>query len=404
MSKDTPANLYLVDGSAYIFRAYHALPSLTRKSDGLPIGAVSGFCNMLYKLIEDARADAAVDYFAVILDAARETFRNEIYPDYKGNRPPAPEDLVPQFPLIRDASRAFGLPTIEMDGFEADDIIASYARIARKAGVHVTIVSSDKDLMQLVGDGVEMLDPMKQRRIGPDEVVEKFGVGPDKVIEVQALCGDSTDNVPGVPGIGVKTAAQLITEYGDLENLLAHVGEIKQPKRRQNLEEYAELARISKELVTLKQDVPLELDLDALKLSNTDPEELFPFLEQMEFVRLAERIRAKQGDAGGGNGAAAAMAEPAPGETEYVCVQSLRSWSAGSKQPRGPAPWRWTRRPPRSMPCRPTSSASRFPLCRARPATCRSVIPATVPMANWRWTATPPGRPIRSRARRRSSV
>ena len=323
MSKDTPANLYLVDGSAYIFRAYHALPSLTRKSDGLPIGAVSGFCNMLYKLIEDARADAAVDYFAVILDAARETFRNEIYPDYKGNRPPAPEDLVPQFPLIRDASRAFGLPTIEMDGFEADDIIASYARIARKAGVHVTIVSSDKDLMQLVGDGVEMLDPMKQRRIGPDEVVEKFGVGPDKVIEVQALCGDSTDNVPGVPGIGVKTAAQLITEYGDLENLLAHVGEIKQPKRRQNLEEYAELARISKELVTLKQDVPLELDLDALKLSNTDPEELFPFLEQMEFVRLAERIRAKQGDAGGGNGAAAAMAEPAPGETEYVCVQSL---------------------------------------------------------------------------------
>jgi len=313
-------HLYLVDGSGYIFRAYHALPSLTRKSDGLPIGAVSGFCNMLYKLVEDARADGAVDYFAVILDAGRETFRNEIYADYKANRPPPPEDLIPQFPLIRDASRAFGLPTVEMAGFEADDVIATYARLAREAGLTVTIISSDKDLMQLVGDGVEMLDPMKQRRIGPDEVKERFGVGPDKVIDVQALCGDSTDNVPGAPGIGVKTAAQLIDAYGDLDTLLERAEEIKQPKRRQNLMENAELARLSRELVTLRDDVPLGDDLDELLLPAFEPEPLFEFLDEMEFERLAGRIRAKLSEAGG---EAVPATPPEPGEAAYECVQTL---------------------------------------------------------------------------------
>jgi DNA polymerase-1 len=321
-------HLYLVDGSAYIFRAYHALPPLTRKSDGLPVGAVSGFCNMLHKLIEDALADAEVDYFAVILDAARETFRNKIYPEYKANRPPAPEDLVPQFPLIRQASRAFGLPTIEMAGFEADDVIASYARQAREAGMTVTIVSSDKDLMQLVGGGVEMLDPMKQRRIGPDEVVEKFGVPPEKVIDVQALCGDSVDNVPGVPGIGIKTAAQLIGEYGDLDNLLAHAEEIKQPKRRQNLIENAELARVSRELVTLKQDVPLAEGLEGLRFEDYDREALFAFLEEMEFRTLLNRMQAQLGAPA--DAPAVPQAAP-PAESEYVCVQdmgTLEKWIA----------------------------------------------------------------------------
>jgi len=323
-NKAAGRHLYLVDGSAYIFRAYHALPALTRKSDGLPIGAVSGFCNMLLKLVEDAKADAEVDYFAVILDAARETFRNEIYPEYKANRPPAPEDLVPQFPLIRDASRAFGLPTVEMAGFEADDVIATYARLARQAGMRVTIVSSDKDLMQLVTDGVEMLDPMKQRRIGPDEVKERFGVGPEKVIDVQALCGDSVDNVPGVPGIGVKTAAQLIEEYGDLDTLLSRAEEIKQPKRRQNLIENAELARVSRELVTLKQDVPLELSVDQLHFVDYEPATLFGFLEEMEFHKLLSRLRAREAEAGNGAAASApASTAPPPGETSYECVQSL---------------------------------------------------------------------------------
>jgi len=219
MSETPQRHLYLVDGSGYIFRAYHALPPLSR-SDGTPTGAVAGFCNMLNKLVEDAEADADVDLFCVVFDAARETFRNEIYPDYKANRPPPPEDLVPQFALIKDASRAFNLATVELAGFEADDVIATYARRAREAGIRVTIVSSDKDLMQLVTDGVEMLDPMKTRRIGPDEVVERFGVGPDKVVEVQALAGDSTDNVPGVPGTGEKMATLLISEYGSLDVLL----------------------------------------------------------------------------------------------------------------------------------------------------------------------------------------
>ena len=225
--------IYLIDGSGYIFRAYHALPRLTRK-DGTPTGAVSGFCNMLAKLVNDVADEGGLDHIAVIFDASRDTFRNEIFSDYKANRPPAPEDLVPQFPFFRTAVRAFNMPCLEMDGYEADDLIATYTKQALASGYDVAIVSSDKDLMQLVQDGVVMRDPIKGLKpIGTDEVFAKFGVTPDKVIEVQALAGDSVDNVPGVPGIGVKTAAELINTYGDVDNLLAHAEEIKQPKRRE---------------------------------------------------------------------------------------------------------------------------------------------------------------------------
>src|SRR6202035_5490559 len=232
-------HVFLVDGSSYIFRAYHALPPLNRKSDGLQVNAVLGFCNMLWKLLRDMPPDNRPTHLAIIFDKSEVTFRNKLYPDYKAHRPPAPDDLIPQFAFIREAVRAFDLPCIEQAGFEADDLIATYVRLACEAGARATIVSSDKDLMQLVNDCVVMLDTMKDRRIGPAEVVEKFGVPPDKVIEVQSLIGDSTDNVPGVPGIGVKTAAQLIIEYGDLETLLARAGEIKQEKRRQSLVENA---------------------------------------------------------------------------------------------------------------------------------------------------------------------
>ena len=237
----TPRQVYLIDGSGFIFRAFHALPPMTRP-DGTPVNAVYGFISMLMKLLDEADAD----YFAVIFDKRRRTFRNDIFPDYKANRPDPPEDLVPQFPLIRNATRAFSLPCIEEPDVEADDMIASYARAATRKGWDVTIVSSDKDLMQLVRPGVVMMDAMKDKIIGPGEVMEKFGVGPDKVIEVQALAGDSSDNVPGISGIGVKTAAQLINEYGDLETLLERAGEIKQPKRRENLINEAEAARISR--------------------------------------------------------------------------------------------------------------------------------------------------------------
>ncbi len=220
--------LYLVDGSGYIFRAYHALPPLTRKSDGLPTGAVAGFCNMLWKLMTDMKASPdAPTHLAVVFDKSEHTFRNELYSEYKAHRPPAPEDLIPQFPLVREATRAFGVPCLEIGGYEADDIIAAYACQVRDSGGEVVIVSSDKDLMQLVGGPVSMFDPMKNVRIGPAEVFEKFGVTPDKVVDVQALCGDSVDNVPGAPGIGIKTASALINEYGDLETLLARAGEIK---------------------------------------------------------------------------------------------------------------------------------------------------------------------------------
>ena len=237
-------HLHLIDGSAFIFRAYHALPPLTRKSDGLPVGAVAGFCNMLWRYVQTDDGHTAPTHAAVIFDHSSKTFRNEIYPAYKAQRPEPPEDLRPQFPLTRDATRAFNIACIETEGYEADDIIAAMACAARNAGGTATIISSDKDLMQLIGDGVDMLDPIKNKLIGPDEVFEKFGVGPDRVVDVQALAGDSVDNVPGAPGIGIKTAAQLITEYGDLETLLARAEEIKQPKRRQTLIDHADQIRV----------------------------------------------------------------------------------------------------------------------------------------------------------------
>lgn len=291
-------HLLLVDGSGYIFRAFHALPPLNRKSDGLPVGCVQGFCNMLFKLTQDLDGDDAPTHMAVIFDHSGKTFRDQIYDQYKAHRPPAPEELVPQFPLTRSATRAFSIPAIEMEGWEADDIMATYACMAKGAGWKVTIASSDKDLMQLVEpDGsIRLLDTIPRpgqpplRWIGPEEVMTKFGVTPDKVIDVQALCGDSVDNVPGVPGIGVKTAAELITTYGDLENLLAHAEEIKQPARRQKLIDNAELARISKKLVTLEQKVPVEIDLDGLIRQPIAPATLFPFLKAMEFATITKRL------------------------------------------------------------------------------------------------------------------
>ncbi|TDI61617.1 MAG: DNA polymerase I [Alphaproteobacteria bacterium] len=291
-------HLFLVDGSGFIFRAYHALPPMTRR-DGTPVNAVYGFCNMLIKLLEDANEFEQPSHFAVIFDAGRKTFRNDIYPEYKAHRPPAPEDLVPQFDLIRQAVKAFNVPSVEMKGFEADDIIATYARMGREAGAEVTIVSSDKDLMQLVGDGVTMLDTMKNRRIGVAEVIEKFGMGPEKVIEIQALAGDSADNVPGVPGIGVKTAALLLEEYGDLETLLARAGEIKQTKRRENLLEYADLARLSLELVTLRQDVPVEEGLDALVNRPLDIDKLLAFITEQDFKSMRSKLVSKYGNGSG---------------------------------------------------------------------------------------------------------
>lgn len=284
-------HLVLVDGSTFIFRAYHALPPLTRKSDGLPVGAVSGFCNMLFKLTEDLKGDDKPTHMAVIFDYSGKSFRNSIYPEYKAQRPPAPEDLIPQFPLTRTATRAFSVMSIEQEGFEADDIIATYATMAREAGGRATIVSSDKDLMQLVDEKqVRMLDTLKTKWIGPDEVFEKFGVTPDKVIEVQSLCGDSVDNVPGVPGIGIKTAALLIQEYGNLETLLSRAEEIKQNKRRESLIEFAEQARISHTLVTLKTDVPVAHSLQDLALQPMDPKALIPFLKAMEFNTFLRRV------------------------------------------------------------------------------------------------------------------
>src|SRR6478609_9258026 len=262
-TQDGPkVRLYLVDGSGFIFRAFHALPPLTRKSDGLPVGAIAGFCNMLWKLLRDMPKDEAPTHLAIVLDKSEITFRNKLYPDYKAHRPEAPADLIPQFPLIREAVLAFDLPCIEQGGFEADDLIATYVREGAERGATVTIVSSDKDLMQLITDKVVMYDTMKDRRIGIPEVIEKFGVPPEKVVEVQALAGDSVDNVPGVPGIGIKTAAQLITDYGDLETLLKRAGEIKQPKRRESLIEHAEKARISRKLVQLDDHVKLDTPLD----------------------------------------------------------------------------------------------------------------------------------------------
>jgi DNA polymerase-1 len=289
----TPAkgdHVFLVDGSGYIFRAYHALPPLNRKSDGLQVNAVLGFCNMLWKLMRDMPPDNRPTHLAIIFDKSEVTFRNKLYPEYKAQRPPAPDDLIPQFALIREAVRAFDLPCLEQSGFEADDLIATYVREACERGATATIVSSDKDLMQLVTDCVSMYDTMKDRRIGIPEVIEKFGVPPEKVVEVQALAGDSVDNVPGVPGIGIKTAAQLITEYGDLETLLKRAPEIKQPKRRESLIEHADKARISKQLVQLDDRVNLDVPLDDLAVHEPDSRKLIAFLKAMEFSTLTRRV------------------------------------------------------------------------------------------------------------------
>jgi DNA polymerase-1 len=283
-------HVFLVDGSSYIFRAYHALPPLNRKSDGLQVNAVLGFCNMLWKLLRDMPKDDKPTHLAIIFDKSEVTFRNKLYPDYKAHRPPAPDDLIPQFALIREAVKAFDLPCLEQIGFEADDLIATYVRQACERGATATIVSSDKDLMQLVTDCVTMYDTMKDRRLGIPEVIEKFGVPPKKVVEVQALAGDSVDNVPGVPGIGVKTAAQLITEYGDLETLLARATEIKQPKRRETLIENAEKARISRQLVLLDDKVALDVPLDDLAVQEPDARKLVAFLKAMEFTTLTKRV------------------------------------------------------------------------------------------------------------------
>jgi DNA polymerase I len=298
-------NLYLVDGSGYLFRAYHALPPMTRP-DGTPINAVYGFCRML---VADLLDKPEVDHVAMILDSSEVTFRNQIYNKYKANRPPPPDDLIPQFPLIREAAKAFNITVCELDGYEADDLIATYARMAVEAGATCTIVSSDKDLMQLVRPGVEMMDPIKKTKIGPEAVMEKFGVAPDKVVEVQALAGDSVDNVPGVPGIGVKTAAQLINEYGDLETLLARAGEIKQPKRREALIANAELARISRKLVQLRDDVPTPAEPESFDKRKPDPNVLLPWLELQGFKSLLNRFTGELGEA---TAPVAPAATPAP--------------------------------------------------------------------------------------------
>ncbi len=287
---DRKNELFLIDGSGFIFRAFHALPPLTR-ADGTPVNAVLGFTNMLVKLITDMH----VPNIAVIFDAKRKNFRNDIYPDYKANRSETPPELIPQFPLIREAVEAFSIPSIELEGFEADDLIATYAKLALTKGIPVTIVSSDKDLMQLVQDGVRMFDPMKYKYMGADEVMEKFGVTADKVVDVQALAGDASDNVPGVPGIGVKTAAQLINEYGDLETLLARAPEIKQQKRRESLIEHAELARISKKLVLLDENVKVPVGIADLKIKKPDTAKLYGFLQTQGFKSVLARMEKQFG-------------------------------------------------------------------------------------------------------------
>ncbi|MGR3761007.1 DNA polymerase I [Roseobacteraceae bacterium NS-SX3] len=336
-------HLHLIDGSAFIFRAYHALPPLTRKSDGLPIGAVAGFCNMLFKQVEDNKGPDAPTHVAVIFDHSGKSFRNDLYDQYKANRPPAPEDLVPQFPLTRDATRAFNIACKEIEGFEADDIIATLACQAREAGGRVTIISSDKDLMQLVGGGVEMLDAMKNKRIDADGVAEKFGVGPDRVVDVQALAGDSVDNVPGAPGIGIKTAALLINEFGSLEELLDRAEEIKQPKRRQTLIEKREQIEMSKRLVQLDCGMALDFTLDDLELQEPDKETLLGFFAEMEFRTLSKRAADKFGveapvipDAPAKAEDAAPAAEDVPFDAQkYECVrdaEALQKWIAAIRE------------------------------------------------------------------------
>ena len=345
LTQDGPAvRLWMIDASAYIFRAYHALPPLTRKSDGLPVGAVQGYCNMLWKLIRDMKGDDGPTHLVAIFDHSEKTFRNDMYDLYKANRSAPPEDLIPQFPLVREATAAFGVHCIELPGYEADDLIATYACKARDAGGEAVIVSSDKDLMQLIGPSVVMWDPMKERRLAEEAVFEKFGVTPDKVVEVQALIGDSVDNVPGAPGIGPKTAAQLLGEYGDLDTLLARAHEIKQPKRRETLIEHADQIRLSRELCRLDCEAPAPEPIDDFAIRDPDPEALAAFLDKMEFRSLRSRVG--DGKAPAKNGASAFVARPrvpsapvatprygqvaaGPAEAQavdtdaYVCVQTL---------------------------------------------------------------------------------
>ncbi len=292
-------HFYLIDGSGYIFRAYYALPPLTRKSDGMPTGAVSGFCNMLFKLLEDSKSNENKEkptHFAVIFDSARKNFRNEIYSEYKGNRADAPDDLIPQFEYIRKSVQAFNLPSIELINYEADDLIATYSEQAIKAGAKVTIVSSDKDFMQLYKKNIRIYDPMKNKYISEEDIDKKFGVTPDKVVDVQALAGDSSDNVPGVPGIGIKTAAELINQFGNFENVLKKADQIKQNKRRESLIENKDKATISKKLVTLKKDVPVKNEITEFDLKNIDKDKLYTFLREMEFNRLLSSVISTYGE------------------------------------------------------------------------------------------------------------
>ena len=294
-------HFYLIDGSGYIFRAYYALPPLTRKSDGLPVGAVSGFCNMLFKLLEDAKSEDNKErptHFAVIFDSARKNFRNEIYSDYKANRSDAPDDLIPQFDFIRKSVLAFNLPSIEQLNYEADDLIATYVDQINKIGAKTTIVSSDKDLLQLYGKNTRIFDPMKNKFLGIDDIKIKFGVKAEKIIDVQALAGDASDNVPGVPGIGVKTAAELINTFGSLEELLKNAHTIKQNKRRETLLESKDKAIISKKLVTLKKDVPVKDKLEDFVLKKVNKDKLYSFLREMEFNRLLSSVISTYGEIG----------------------------------------------------------------------------------------------------------
>lgn len=320
--------VYLVDGSGFIFRAYHSLPPLTNP-EGTPVGAVYGFTNMLLKLIEDIEADHDTDYIAVLFDTKRKTFRNDIYEAYKANRPEPPEDLVPQFPLVREATKALGLPSVEVEGFEADDLIATYADEAKKQGLEVVIVSSDKDLMQLIEEGVGMFDAMKNRKIGEEEVIKKFGVGPGKLLDAMGLIGDTSDNIPGVPGIGPKTAAELIKEYGSLEALLEKAEEIKQKKRRENLLEFADQARMSKELVALRHDVPVPVTLDELQYRPPDPEAMIRFLKEQGFKSLVTRMKQRFDIQGEDESANPKNLSPKQQTREYTLVQdelALKAW------------------------------------------------------------------------------
>jgi DNA polymerase I len=340
-----PLRLWMIDASAYIFRAYHALPPLTRKSDGLPVGAVQGYCNMLWKLIRDMKGEDGPTHLVAIFDHSEKTFRNELYDQYKANRSDPPEDLIPQFPLVRDATKAFGVACVELPGYEADDLIATYACRARDAGGEAVIVSSDKDLMQLIGPRVVMWDPMKDRRLAEEAVMEKFGVTPDKMIDLQALVGDSVDNVPGAPGIGLKTAAQLLDEYGDLDALLARAGEIKQPKRRETLIKHRDQILLSRKLVALTCDAPAPEPIEDFVVRDPDPEVLGAFLDEMEFRSLRSRVGDGKAPAKEGSAFAArpkpmtapvstprfAPVEAAPVDTQafdhdgYVCIRTLEA-------------------------------------------------------------------------------